>query len=175
MQKMVILDLPDNIYNWIANHFEQRGHLTKIYDMISAFAFINASIIQGSVIGPPSYVVVPSDLHAKSPRNSLMKYADDSYLLVGSSNICSVNEEFAHIKAWAAENNLQLNPHKTRELVVYRRRAGSSAPLDPFYRVLPGLPQCGFLVLSCLPTLQWAIAWMRFFPLARLPSKRCAC
>src|SRR6218665_423438 len=66
---------------------------------------------------------------------SLMKYADDSYLLVGSSNICSVYEEFAHIKAWAAEKNLQLNPHKTRELIVYRRRAGSSAPLDPF---LPG-------------------------------------
>src|SRR6218665_1873352 len=42
---------------------------------------------------------------------------------------------FAHIKAWAAENNLQLNPHKTRELIVYRRRAGSSASLDPF---LPG-------------------------------------
>src|SRR6218665_1346013 len=64
-----------------------------------------------------------------------MIYADDSYLLVGSSNICSVYEEFAHIKAWAAENNLQLNPHKTHELIVYRRRAGSSAPLDPF---LPG-------------------------------------
>src|SRR6218665_2258269 len=45
----------------------------------------------------------------------------------------------------------------------------------PFYRVLPGLRQCGFLVLSCLPTLQWAITWMRFFPLAPLQSMRCAC
>src|SRR6218665_242387 len=45
----------------------------------------------------------------------------------------------------------------------------------PFYRVLPGLPQCGFLVLYCLPTLQWAINWMRFSPLAHLPSMRCAC
>ena len=52
MQKMAILDLPDNIYNWIADYFEQHGHLTKIYDTISAIAFINASIIQGSVIGP---------------------------------------------------------------------------------------------------------------------------
>src|SRR6218665_4041063 len=100
-----------------------------------------------------------------------MKYADDSYRLVGSNNICSVYEEFAHIKAWAAENNLQLNPHKTHELIVYRRRAGSSAPLDPFLpRVLSGFPLCGFLVLSCLPILQWAITWMRFFPLASLPS-----
>src|SRR6218665_368084 len=45
----------------------------------------------------------------------------------------------------------------------------------PFYWVLPGLPQCGFLVLSCLPTFQWVITWMRFFPLAPLPSIRCAC
>src|SRR6218665_511532 len=102
--------------------------------------------------------------------NSYMLY---SYLLVGYSNICSVYEEFAHIKAWAAENNPQLNPRKTRELIVYRRRAGSYAPLDPFSRMIPGLPQCGFLVLSCLPTLQWAITWMRFFPLAPLPSMRC--
>src|SRR6218665_2597404 len=36
-----------------------------------------------------------------------------------------------------------------------------------FYRMLPVLPQCGFLVLSCLPTLQWAITWMRLFPLAQ--------
>jgi len=54
MQKMAVIDLPDNIYNWIANYFEQRGHVTKIHDIISAIAFINASIIQGSVIGPPS-------------------------------------------------------------------------------------------------------------------------
>ena len=40
-----------------------------------------------------------------------------------------------HIKAWAAVNSLQLNPHKTRELIVYRRKSGTSAPLDPF---LPG-------------------------------------
>src|SRR6218665_1683653 len=45
----------------------------------------------------------------------------------------------------------------------------------PFYRVLLGLPQCGFLVLSCLPTLLWAITLMTFFPLAPLPSMRCAC
>src|SRR6218665_3181957 len=50
MQKMSVIDLADNIYNWIANYFEQRGHVTKIHDIISAIAFINTSIIQGSVI-----------------------------------------------------------------------------------------------------------------------------
>ena len=59
MQKMAVIDLPYNIYNWIANYFEQRGHVTKIHDIISAIAFINASIIQVSVIGPPSYWLHP--------------------------------------------------------------------------------------------------------------------
>src|SRR6218665_3608770 len=82
-----------------------------------------------SVIGPPSYVVAASDLHAKRPPNSMMKYADDSYLLVGSRQISNVNEEFSHIKALAASNNLQLNPLKTRELIVYR--SGLGASVDP--------------------------------------------
>src|SRR6218665_685570 len=129
MQKMAVIDLPDNIYNWIANYFEQRGLITKIHYIISAIAFNNASIIQGSVIGPPSYVVAASDLHAKRPPNSMMKYADDSYLLVDSRKISTVNEEFFHIKAWAASSNLQLDPLKTRELIVYRRGLGAS--VDP--------------------------------------------
>src|SRR6218665_3891346 len=102
---MTVLDLPDNIYSWIVNYFKQHGHLTKIHETISAIAFINASIIQGSVTGPPSYVVAASDLHAKSPRNPMMKYADDSYLLEGSSNICSVYEECAHIRVQPGASN----------------------------------------------------------------------
>src|SRR6218665_4212029 len=53
MHKMAVIDVPDNIYNWIANYFEQRGHVSKIHDIISAITFINPNIIQGSVIGPP--------------------------------------------------------------------------------------------------------------------------
>src|SRR6218665_136328 len=75
-----------------------------------------------------AYVVAASDLHAKRPPNSMMKYADDSHLLVGSRQISTVNE-FSHIKAWAASNNLQLIPLKTRELIVYRRGLGAS--VDP--------------------------------------------
>src|SRR6218665_3173168 len=74
MQKMAVIDLPDSIYNWIANYFEQRGHVTKIHDIISVIAFINASIIQGSVIGPPSYMYVVAGhwLHPTCVRSGLL-------------------------------------------------------------------------------------------------------
>src|SRR6218665_3392596 len=82
-----------------------------------------------SVCHWPAIILAASDLHAKCPPNSMMKYADYSYLLVGSRHISTVNEEFSHIKAWAASNNLQLNPVKTRELIVYPRVLGAS--VDP--------------------------------------------
>src|SRR6218665_2305719 len=146
MQKMAVIDLPDSIYNWIANYFEQRGHVTKIHDIISAIVFINASIIQGSVIGPPSYVVAASDLHAKRPPKFMMKYADDSYLLVGSRQISTVNEEFSHSKAWAASNNLQLNPLKPESSLSTDAALAPLLTQPPSSRVQSGLPQCGSLV-----------------------------
>src|SRR6218665_3286564 len=114
----------------MANYFADRGHITRLQDTISLIAIINASIIEGSVIGPPSYIVAASDLHPRSALNCLMKYADDTYLLVGSNNISTVADEFAHINAWARTNNLQLNLSKTRELVNRQKlRTGSVANL----------------------------------------------
>src|SRR6218665_2640013 len=120
--RMAVLEIPDRKYNWMANYFSDRGHITRLQDTISLIAIINASIVQGSVIGPPSYIVVASDLHLRSALNCLMKYADDTHLLVGSNNISTAADEFAHINAWALTNNLQLNPSKTHEFVVSRRR-----------------------------------------------------
>ena len=50
----------------------QDGHRT------SALREIPASIVQGSAIGPTSYVVTASDLTTKITGNLLCKYADDT-------------------------------------------------------------------------------------------------
>src|SRR6218665_965367 len=56
MQKMNLLELPDCIYNGIVRYFESCGHSTRLGDTISIVAAINASIIQGSVVGPTSCI-----------------------------------------------------------------------------------------------------------------------
>ena len=40
---------------------------------------ITASIVQGSGVGPASYVIAAGDLKVVNDTNSLMKYADDTY------------------------------------------------------------------------------------------------
>ena len=56
-QKMCSFDLPDHIYNWVVNYFNNRHHITSHQGALSRLVVINASVIQGSVMGPPSYNV----------------------------------------------------------------------------------------------------------------------
>src|SRR6218665_1970182 len=133
MLKMCTIDLPDQNYNWVVNYFNQRGHIRSHRGIMSSLAMINASVIQSSVLGPPSVIVEASDLHPFHTFNALMKYADDSYLLVGSRHISTASEEFDHITDWSGKNNLRLNPSKPRELIVFRRggHVRSQLPTSP--------------------------------------------
>jgi len=129
LKKLGTIDIPDHIFNWLTNYFFDRKHITKFQGEVSSVASINASVVQGSGVGPGSYVVGSSDLHPKNSFNILLKYADDTYLLVGSSNIGSVDEEYNHVALWAKNNNLKLNPSKTREIIFSKRGVkGSSIP-----------------------------------------------
>ena len=81
---------------------------------------MNMSIVQGSGIGPSLCFIVESDLYPKSSNNKLMKYADDTYLLVPENTNCTLLEEFEHIKDWATTNKMVINVSKTKELVFHR-------------------------------------------------------
>lgn len=52
MEKNGLLDLPDHIFNWLANYFNQRGHLTKLHDIVSSLAIARGrgeSMITGNL------------------------------------------------------------------------------------------------------------------------------
>ncbi|MFZ2538045.1 MAG: reverse transcriptase domain-containing protein [Oscillospiraceae bacterium] len=122
LKKCAKLLMHDNIYDWLVNYLEDREHYTKFKGAMSARARINASIVQGSGIGPVAYVIDASDLRPLHQLNDLSKYADDSILLVPSSNSSLVPEEISHISLWAMENNLKLNVQKTKEMIVHKPR-----------------------------------------------------
>src|SRR6218665_1179361 len=58
MIKMCTIDLSDQIYNWaVNNYFNRRGHITSHRGIMYSLARINASVIQGSMLGPPSLLL----------------------------------------------------------------------------------------------------------------------
>jgi len=81
--------IPDFLYNWVLALLHERQHCTKYAGVISPLFIINASIVQGSGLGPTNFVIAISSLKPRQNGNRLLKYADDSYLLIPASCIDS--------------------------------------------------------------------------------------
>jgi len=114
----------------MVNNLSGRQPQTKLDGSVSSILPINASIIQGSALGPVEYVLTASDLHPTSLFNLLCKYADDTYLLVPASNSPCIPQEIQHITNWATANNLKLNHSKSQKMIVHlpRRRKHFAYP-----------------------------------------------
>lgn len=69
----------------------------------------------------------------------MIKFADDTYLIIPASNSDSCSREISHIDAWASSNNLRLNHAKSMEIVFVspgsRRAVVIPAP------AVPGIPR----------------------------------
>jgi len=66
------------------------------------------------------YAITESDLRTLSVMNMLIKYADDTNLLVASDSDVDLLEEFNYVKHWAEENRMVMNIAKTKEIVFKR-------------------------------------------------------
>jgi len=127
LEKFAQLDIPDTVYNWLADYFTGHSHCTKYGCSTSSLCQISASIVQGSAIVLVSYVVNASDLRAATPGNELCKYADDTYVIIPAANERSRCSELDHIQHWAKTNNLMLNRHKSKEIIVTLSRRSKRA------------------------------------------------
>lgn len=128
---MAHLDIADPIYNWLVDYFSAHQHSTRFRGSMSQLLEITASIIQGSVIGPVSYVVSASDLSTVTPGNSMFKYADDTYVVIPACNALSRDAELDNVAKWAVTNNLQLNRAKSVEIIFENRRRRSQPCYPP--------------------------------------------
>ena len=81
-RKLAATYLSDNVYNWFVQYLEGRGHRTKYDAEISSESKISASVVQGSALGPVSFIINAADLHPICSDNRMSKYADDCYLIV---------------------------------------------------------------------------------------------
>jgi len=72
----LLLDIPDEAFNWMVDFFSGRSHCTSYREETSELLNISASIIQGSAVWPVSYVINATDLTTVTDGNQMHKYAD---------------------------------------------------------------------------------------------------
>lgn len=73
------------------------------------------------IVEPPSYIAWLSGLHPTHGSNINVKYADDSYLLIGSNSLHTATDEFVNITTWTENNSLRLNEFRTKHMLVSRK------------------------------------------------------
>jgi hypothetical protein len=131
LEKLSALDIPDNFYNWFVDYFHEHTHCTTYQNVLSDVQKITANIIQGSGIGPVSYVVCASDLKVVTTGNVMVKYADDTYLIIPACNIVTRETELDNVEKWALNNNLNLNRSKSSEILITDPRSKQSKVTQP--------------------------------------------
>ena len=64
------------------------------------------------------------------PGNQLVKFADDTYIVIPAFNHHSRATELRNVETWTTKNNLALNKSKTKEVIFYdsRRRRNITTP-----------------------------------------------
>jgi hypothetical protein len=134
-----MLSLPWSIINWIISFLIDRKIQLKRGVILSQPKQINRGIVQGSGIGPTLYIVHESDLIPLSLVNILLKYADDTSLLVPENTDIPISQEFDNIKTWAFHNKMIINFSKTKEIVFFRPnpyRSVHPLPVDDIEQLL---------------------------------------
>lgn len=130
-QNLSNMNIPDEIYNWMVNFYRNREQTTFMNEQCSEVSSINAGVVQGSVIGPSAFSIIVSDLKPSIKGNVIIKYADDTYLVVPPDNYDSTARELQQIKEWAMKKNLHLNEKKSKEIIFQRPRTNIQPPELP--------------------------------------------
>src|SRR6218665_2207488 len=114
--------MPDEVYNWLVYHLQERRHATKYEGLVSTEAegATTASIIQGSGVGPSEYATSAADLHPLNASNIFVKFADDTYLtcISGAATCHTITTRQRVSIRLATKNNLRLNSSKSREMLI---------------------------------------------------------
>jgi len=69
-------------------------------------------------------------------NGKLIKFADDTYLIISASNFHTRSAEVDNIEHWAQANNLKVNREKSKEIILTHNRRKRNAMPPPQFQAL---------------------------------------
>ena len=123
------------LLTWIHNYLSDRSINVVLSGQSSDTASINASVPQGSILGPLLFSVFIDDL-VDVCENELFLYADDSTLFAPikksddiNTAAASLNRDLNNMKVWAQKWKVTFEPTKCKTMVLSRKRTPSKLDL----------------------------------------------
>ena len=119
--KLYDMGLPAYLVRWIAAFLIDRQQSVKIGDTVSSISYPNGGVPQGTLSGPKNFLVQINDLQKPCP---MFKYVDDSTVfdVCNKSSVPMLQESADIITDWSRNNDMRINPTKSKEMVICFRR-----------------------------------------------------
>lgn len=108
------------LLKWVASYLFQRTQRVRVHNQISSWKTLSGSMPQGSRLGPLAFIVMIDDLKAQC---EVHKFVDDttlSELIPPSHPATGMAGFFTHLLTWTADNDMQINTSKTKEMILGR-------------------------------------------------------
>ena len=122
------------LHVWLQNYLQGRSIKVALSGQSSSPRTINASVPQGSILGPLLFSVFIDDV-VEQCENNIFLYADDSTIFapVTSSNgpevTASLNKDLENIRKWSDAWKVTFEPSKCKALILSRKRNPSRPDL----------------------------------------------
>ena len=120
---------------WFNSYLSSRYQVVRINTTLSTKLPISSGIPQGSILGPLLFNIYVNDLPSVPENCSSQCYVDDTKLLVSfqlhdqHEAIAKMNKDLLSIRNWCFNNQLLLNPDKTK-LVIFGSRQMTAKVTD---------------------------------------------
>ncbi len=159
MNKLNLLGLNNSLCNWILDLLTGRPQSVRVGHNTSSTTTLSTGAPQGCVLSPLLFTLLTHDCTAKFSSNHIIKFADDTtvVVLISNNDETHYREEVAQLAEWCGANNLSLNVEKKKEVVLDFRRRNSidHPPLTIDSSTVDSLSSTKFLGVHITEDLTW--------------------
>ena len=111
-------------YEWFCDYLFNRSQHVSVNGVISENMFVESGVPQGSILGPPLFILFINDFTDHVKHSKIVQYADDTVLYISGKNKDELenllSEDFDPATLWFNENELILNLKKGKtELLTF--------------------------------------------------------
>ena len=126
LKKLYAYGIRDNAFNWFKSYLSERSQYVVYDSKQSKTQNVKCGVPQGSILGPPLFIIYMNDICNASEFLFLILYADDTSVQISGNNITYLvslmNAELELLSRWFKATQVSLNAKKTFYLVFHRAR-----------------------------------------------------
>jgi hypothetical protein len=145
------------LINWIANFLTDRSQRTRIGSNFSSWRTTNGVVPQDTKLDPLLFLIMVNDLNVS---DDTVKFVDDTTILEivlkGQESNSVLPSQITESTKWASENNMKLNPTKTKEVRVgFSPLPGALPPITFDGHDIVVVPHAKLLGVMISKDLKW--------------------